>query len=49
MRFQLQRLHELKKSQLSALKLSGILHTGPKLELEKGPLLAHVNAVLGTS
>ena len=38
------RLHELKKGLFSALKLSGLLHTGPKLELKKSTLLAHVNA-----
>ena len=37
------RLHELKKGLFSALKLSDLLHTGPKLELKKGTLLAHVN------
>ena len=39
-----ERLHELKKGLFSALKLSGLLHTGPKLELKMGPLFAHVNA-----
>ena len=36
----------LKKDLFSALKLSGLLHTGPKLELNDGTLLAHVNAPL---
>ena len=38
------RLQELKKFLFSALKLSGLLHTGPKLELKRGTLLALVNA-----
>ena len=33
-----ERLHELKKGLFSALKLSGLLHTGPKLELKKRTL-----------
>ena len=38
----------LKKGLFSELKLSGLLHTGPKLELKKSTLLAHVNAPLGS-
>ena len=34
-----ERLHELKKSLFSALKLSHSIHTGPKLELKKGPIV----------
>ena len=41
-----ERLHDLKKGLFSALELSDLLHTGPKLELKKGTLLAHVNAPL---
>ena len=36
----------LKRGLFSALKLSGLLHTRPKLELKKGTLLAHLNAPL---
>ena len=39
-----ERLHEFKKGLFSALKMSDLLHTGPKLELKKGTILAHVNA-----
>ena len=39
-----ERLHELEQGLFSALKLIGLQHTGPKLELKRGPLLAHVDA-----
>ena len=38
------RLHELKKGLFSTPKLSDLLHTGPKLEVKRGTLLAHINA-----
>ena len=44
----MERLHELKKSLFSALKLSDLLHTGPEIGAEKGTLVAHVNAPLFT-
>ena len=43
-----ERLNEIKKGLFLALKLSGLLHTGPKLELKRGPLLAHVNSALSS-
>ena len=44
-----ERWHELKKGLFSALKLGDLLHTGPKLELIKGTLLAHVDAPLSVA
>ena len=44
-----ERLHELKRDLFSAMNLCDLLHSGLKLELKMGPLLAHVNAHLTTS